>query len=427
MKTYYRIQLWKRLMPVVLGCLPLGLWANGYLLPDQDAFATARGEAFVATADNASAIYYNPAGISQLSGNNLRAGVYGISLEPSYTRPNGGPTYNNQNKLHAIPQFFYAYGQTNWPVSFGLGVYSPYGLSVEWPQDTGFRTIATEGSLTYVRINPVVALKVAPNFSIGGGVTVNYADADLKQGLVWPAQSYDQFRFTGDGWAVGYNLGALWKPQEKISIGVSFRSATTVNLKGNTSAYNNVAVPNSYPVPPFSSFSSSSSANADFNFPLNAAFGISYRPTPKWNLEFNADYTDWNSVQTLTIHQATPPPGLLPQTVQTPMNWQSSWLYEFGVTRYLKNNWQVSAGYVFNESSVPNAHYSPYVADLDRHFFSVGTGHKGKLFDFDVAYQFCYGPSRSVSGSGTDAVGQTADGSYKFTSQAVLLTLGMHF
>src|SRR5208283_1858880 len=95
---------------MTLGCSASSLWATGFRLPDQDAFATGRGEAFVATADNPSAIYYNPAGISQLTGNNLRAGIYGIYLDPSYTPPGGGQTYDNQLKYHAIPQFFYTYG-----------------------------------------------------------------------------------------------------------------------------------------------------------------------------------------------------------------------------------------------------------------------------------------------------------------------------
>ena len=81
--------------------------ANGFALPDQDAFATARGEAFVATADNPSAIYYNPAGITQLKGDNLRGGVYGIYLAPGYTPPdsaaNSGNTYHSSEKLAAVP------------------------------------------------------------------------------------------------------------------------------------------------------------------------------------------------------------------------------------------------------------------------------------------------------------------------------------
>src|ERR1700757_4269625 len=84
------------------------LSATGFRLPDQDAFATARGEAFVATADNPSAIYYNPAGITQLPGQNLRGSIYGIYLDPSYESPSGH-TYDNELKLHAVPSLFYTY------------------------------------------------------------------------------------------------------------------------------------------------------------------------------------------------------------------------------------------------------------------------------------------------------------------------------
>ena len=284
---------------IVAGCLPLTTSATGFRVPDQDAFATARGEAFVATADNPSAIYYNPAGIAQLDGNNLRAGVYGLYVDPSYTPPGGGHTYHNEDKLHAIPQFYYTYGQKDFPVSFGLGVYSPLGLSLKWPQDTGFRTLVTQGSLTYVTINPVIALKLPYNLSIGGGVTVNYANADLQQGLT-PFPNNDLFRIKGDGWGVGYNLGLLWKPHEKVSIGVSFRSSTKIKLNGQTESEMNLVQPTMY-----------SSANAEFPFPLEAVFGISYRPTPKWNIELDADYTDWSSFGTATIHQSDTTAGHL--------------------------------------------------------------------------------------------------------------------
>ena len=137
--------------------------ANGFGLADQDAFATARGEAFVATADNPSAIYYNPAGITQLEGNNLRGGIYGIYLDPSYSppssAPNSGNTYHSSDNLAAVPQLFYTHTLKNLPLSFGLGVYAPYGGNMSWPQDTGFRSVAISGSLKYFTINPVVAIQ----------------------------------------------------------------------------------------------------------------------------------------------------------------------------------------------------------------------------------------------------------------------------
>ena len=128
-----------------------------------------------------------------------------------------------------------------------------------------------------------------------------------------------------------------------------------------------------------------------------------------------------------SIHQATPFPPLLPQDVPLTLNWESSWYYEFGATRYLGNRWQVSGGYIYNENSVPSAHYTPLVSDLDRHFFCIGAGHHGEHLTIDLAYQLGYGPPRTVTGSAPSATGQTADGRYEFLSHALLLTFGWHF
>jgi long-chain fatty acid transport protein len=401
--------------------------ANGFGLPDQDAFATARGEAFVATADNASAIYYNPAGITQLTNSNFRGGIYGIYLEPSYRPPNAAPNaghaYYSSDNFAAIPQFFYTYKCKGAPFSFGLGVYAPYGGNMSWPQNTGFNTVATGGSLKYITINPVVALKVLPSLSVGGGVMVNYAKISMNQGILpYPTHSTNFFNFSGDGWSVGYNAGILWQPHEKISFGATVRSSARMNFKGNTDFELQPNTPESH-----------RNANASFTFPLTTVFGVSYRPTPKWNLEFDANYTGWNSFDKVNIEQS-PPPVNRPFHQDIPVNlgWQGSWMYEFGVTRYFDNGWHISAGYVFNENSVPDKFYTPLAADMDRDFFSIGAGHKGKIFDFDLAYQFGYGPTHTVTGSTPSTTpgqfaGQSADGKYGFTSSALMLTVGMHF
>jgi len=406
------------------GVSALNASANGFRLADQDAFATARGEAFAATADNPSAIYYNPAGITQLEGNNLRAGIYGIYYDPSYSPPNGGNSYHSSDNLGAAPQFFYAYTPKDFPLSFGLGVYAPFGGKSSWPQNTGFRSVALDGSLTYLTINPVVAYKVLPSLSLGAGLMVNYANMDLEQGLsrFYLPPNTNFFRFTGDGWSVGYNLGLLWQPHEKISFGASFRSSATVTLDGQTH----------YEQWPQISTPVYQSAHADFKFPLNAVVGISYRPTPKWNIEFDADYTDWSSFGSTTIHQAATTYPVI-QVIPLRLYWQASWIYEFGVTRYFDSGWHASAGFVYNENSVPNAYYTPIVADMDRYFFSVGTGFKGKRFNFDIAYQFGYGPTHTVTGSKPSSnviqntTDQTADGKYDFISHAVFVSLGWRF
>jgi long-chain fatty acid transport protein len=420
MTTRRKIRFWF-LTLMISGALAGKVSANGFLLPDQDAFATARGEAFVATADNPSAIYYNPAGITQLEGNDIRGGLYGIYLDPSYTPTNHLHTYHSSDNYALVPQLFYTYTPAHQPVSFGLGVYAPFGGKMSWPQNTGFRSVAIDGSLTYLTINPVVAVKALPTLSLGGGVMVNYANMDMGQGLSSfqkPLTNY--FRFSGDGWSVGYNLGLLWQPDEQISIGASFRSSATVTLNGQTEYEQQPFIP-----------ATNQSAKADFKFPISAIVGVSYRPTPRWNIEFDADYTDWNSFERTTINQSDTSPGV-EKNIPVILDWQPSWMYELGATRYFDNGWHASAGFVYNENSVPNARYTPLAADLDRYFFSAGAGYKGKRFSFDIAYQFGYGPTHTVTDSKpatTPAVstGQTANGDYGFISQAVSVSAGWRF
>jgi long-chain fatty acid transport protein len=323
-----------------------------------------------------------------------------------------------------VPQLFYTQTLKSAPVSFGLGVYAPFGGSMNWPNDISFNTVATQGKLTYLTANPVVAVKLAPSLSLGGGVMVNYVNMDLEQVISYPTRDPNFFRFKGDGWSVGYNLGVRWQPIDQISIGATFRSSATVNLNGHTE----------FQYPPATPYTSLP-AQADFTFPLTAVVGLSYRPTPKWNLEFDATYTDWSSFGNTTIYQQGSAPFGFPQNTPVNLDWQASWMYEFGVTRYFDNGWHVSAGYVYNQTSVPDAYYTPLAADLDRHFFSVGTGYKGKRFDCDIAYQFGYGPTHTVTGSTPPIVFSNfgspilhpADGNYDFISQAVLVTVGMHF
>ena len=302
-----------------------------------------------------------------------------------------------------------------------MGVYAPFGGSVGWPQDTGFRTVGTTGEVTYVRINPVIALKLAPNFSVAAGLTVNYAHTDLQQGAKNIPRPPNYFLFQGDGWGAGFNLGALWQISDKVSVGTTYRSSTPIKLDGHTEVQKLPQVP-----------TRRRDASLEYDFPIDAAFGISYRPTPKWNLEFNADWTDWSSFSTLTIAQSSGVPSVTPQDINLTLDWQPSWLYGVGVTRYLGEKWHVSAGYAFDQNSIPDKYYTPVVPDMNLHFFSAGAGYKGKWFNVDLAYQFGYGPSRTVAGSTPSSAaaqnaGQTADGTYALRSHAVLLTVGVNF
>ena len=184
-------------------------------------------------------------------------------------------------------------------MSFGLGVYAPYGGNMSWPQDTGFRSVAISGNLKYITINPVVAVKLSPTLSVGGGAMFNYGDISMYQGLL-PILRRGPIISTSPATAGAWvtTSGIRWQPYEKISFGATFRSSASLNFQGNTDFQ---LYPGAYNTP------AQRDASASFTFPLTTVFGVSYRPTPKWNLEFDANYTDWSSFDTVTIEQSPPP------------------------------------------------------------------------------------------------------------------------
>lgn len=384
--------------------LPGELFALGVRIADQDPFATARGNAFSATADNPSAIYYNPAGITQLEGLNARVGLYAITLGSTYTAPNG-IKHDTRDEFDALPQLYATYAVADLPLSVGVGLYAPYGLGLEWPDDTGFRTLAKEGRITYLTFNPVIAWKVLPTLSIAAGPTVNYSQAKLVSGILPSPGIGDEFRFKGDDTAMGFNAGLLWQPHPKVSLGATYRSETTLDYDGHAS---------------INIFNVSQAVRAGFHFPRNIIAGVSLRPATNWNFEVDVDWTDWDSLNKVNLKGSSPP---VPS--ELPFNWRSSFFYEFGATYFFGANYRVSAGYIYSENSVPDSSFSPAVPDSDRHIFSVGVGRTLKQFRWDAAYQLAYGPSRTVTGNPTS--GESANGRYEFISHALTISLGYTF
>src|SRR4051812_24632706 len=213
-------------------CSARPAFALGFRVADQNAAATARGDAFVATADNASAVYYNPAGITQLKGTELLLGGYGISFNARVNLDAPGhKDFDNKYDPQAVPQLFATYEIPKTPLSLGFGIYAPFGFKNRYADDVPFRAIAKEGSIQYITYNPVIALQVSRTFSIAAGLTINSAKAELVNGVAGP---HDEFRFEGDDTTFGFNLGVLWQPTKQHSFGATYVSQTVMNLEGES-------------------------------------------------------------------------------------------------------------------------------------------------------------------------------------------------
>jgi long-chain fatty acid transport protein len=442
----------KSYLALALLWLPSAAFGLGIRIADQDPFATARGNAFTATADNPSAIYYNPAGITQLDGNNFRIGAYGISFETDYITPDG-TAFDTKEELQIAPQFYYSFKPESQPLALGLGIYSPFGFSIEYPDNVPFRTLARDGAIRFLTINPVFAFQITESLSIAVGATINYAEAEFGRGILAPG---DRFSFEGSGVGYGFNAGLLWKPHRMHSFGVNYRSPVKIHFTGHSSAnFTNEQISQfeaanaqitaanaairaiqtqfapfgpdvvnavlasfglpSEQIPLVQTSFPEEDADAEFQFPQNIVFGYSFRPNDSWNFEFNIDWTDWDNLNTVTLNQQLSGP------IALPFNWESSFFYEFGVTHYMCHGLHASLGYIYSENSVPEVSFNPVVPDSDRHIFSVGFGQKLEHLSWDIAYQLAYGPSREIENN------TLANGKYEFLSHAITVAFGYNF
>ncbi len=404
-----------KLLPSTLLALTLApavSWGLGIRIPDQNAEAVARGNAFVATADNPSAIFYNPAGITQLDGSHFQAGVYAIGFETRVNLDNGESFSTTNDAFQFVPQTFSTWKPAGQPVALGFGVYSPFGLALDYPDDTSFRNIAHKGRITMLTFNPVMALQISRTFSAAIGAMVSYGKAELERGVRAPG---DKFRFEGDGVGYGFNAGLLWKPHRMHNFGANYRAPFSIDFDGGSHLeFDGFTVPTPrgpFPVP---GVNQHEDASAKFQFPQTITLGYAFTPTEDWNFEFNLDWSDWDNLNTVTLKQGS-------GDVLLPFNWRSSFIYEFGVTKKFRHGLRASAGYLFSENSVPNESFNPSIPDSDRHVFSVGVGQRLSRFSWDVAYQYSYGPSRNISQD------TAADGNYRFESHGVSFSVGYQF
>jgi len=376
--------------------LALGL---GSRIPNQDADAIARGNAFVATADNPAALYYNPAGISQLEGQQIHVGsLFYLNIYSDYESPSGETTHN-LTRVIPVPELQYTLTLKNAPVSFGVGVYAPFGLGMEWPDDAPFRNAGLEVKLQYITVSPVIAWKPHPTLSLAIGPTFNYSEVKLRQGIL---VSPFQFHFKGSDLDYGLTAGLLWQPLPQWSFGAKYTSGTSLDYGGMASFS-----PDNALLPP------ASHTTAHLKFPQIVTGGISFRPTPNWNIEFDVDWSDWDSVNSAVIDGFA----------TLPLNWNSSFFYELGVTRQLGKGYYVSAGYFFSEASTPERNYTPLVPDTDLHVGSLGVGHKGQHWNWAVAGQLIGGEFRTVSQASDPSV----NGRYRLFTPTLSFSVGYHF
>jgi long-chain fatty acid transport protein len=394
---------------VVAGLVVLttsSVFALGFRNPDQGAAATGQGEAFIVQADDASAAYYNPAGMTQIKGTELCLGSY--VFVPKYEFSGAAGT-DKMDSISISPHLYWVSDFYTERLRVGLALNIPYGTSVKWSDNGPFQYLVTESRLTIYNIEPSVSYQVTDDLSVGVGLNVYHGD--VKQEFNYsPFLPGVSTRFQGQNQGVGGTVGLLWKPSEKHGFAAVYRSPFRVNFEGDATITGLVGP---------------SASSAMIEFPQTVTIGYAFRPTPKLKLEVNVDWTDWDTLNTVQLRSVSPLVAGDPRST-IPFNWESSFFYEVGAQYELNESWVLRAGYIFSENSVPNSSFSPLVPDSNRHVLSVGASYSHGRFGLSFGYQLTFSEDRTIPPL-SSASSPFVDGEWEAMSHGLIFTGSMKF
>ena len=375
------------LVGVALGCVvsvPTA-GAAGFGLYEGSARGNAMGGAVVARADDPSALYYNPAGITQLSGLQIMAGatMIGPKTELTTLTPMGNVTTESEDNWWTPPHLYASY-QLQDKVWMGLGIYSRFGLGTEFDDDWPGRYNSYNAVIKSMHFNPNVAIKATDKLSLAAGVSAVWFDLTLEQKIPYGAQELDM-SLEGDSFGYGYNLALRYEVLKWMALGASYQSRVQQTVEGDA----DIQI-------------GSTGAEGDVELPDMMMLGVAFEPTEKFSFEVGAVYTGWSSYDELAIDFSNP--MLLGPGVTIEKGWENVWRYCLGAEYQLSESLALRAGYVYDEEASPNDTVDYLVPANDRQILSIGAGYKIGDWTIDASYSYLMIADRHIHARLEDGV-----------------------
>jgi len=379
MKYFYTVMI---MLFIVVGvALPNGLSLNSI---GPKSFGM--GGAFVGLADDYTAIYWNPAGLTQMQKNFI--GVFGTDVIPMATYKFSVLHIDTKTKVnHYISPNLMGYFHID-PVenlTLGLGVYVPAGIGAEWDGNdlkmlSGGTALNWKSKVAVINISPAVAYKFTDQFSAGVAMNIYYGMFDMDA-----PGSFGQYSESSNGFGYGVTVGLLAKPHEMFSIGATFRTKTNVAMSG-TAKNGNLE----------------SDFDRDVAWPMWIAGGIAFKPIDHLVITADVQYSQWSKSEDkfITEFKAT---GWGKDTME--LEWKDATQIRLGVNYDVDENISVRAGYYFDPAPAPDKTYNIVFPSIDYNAVTIGGGYKINSFVFDVGLEYLIGKDRTIDmGSNPDAM-----------------------
>lgn len=368
---------------MVAGAFATQTYAAGFQLSEQSSIQMGRAMAGAGVVgDDLSAVHYNPAGMTLLSGTRMQATGTWVAVNLDYESHDGSVTENGRLKGQTIPAGFLTH-QINDSLWAGLGLTVPYGMGTEFDENWDGKDRGTESMILTFDINPNLAWKVNDMLSVGGGISLQYAKAELGMGM-GPMQA----NVKGDSWAWGWNVGLMFQPVETVRLGLAYRSHIAHNAEGHTDVKGPLNL--------------TSDMKVRIKTPDTVTLSATWEATDALRLSGTARWSKWSNFRTLDVQNLdfnTPELGAY-ANVPVENNWDDTWFFSVGADYKLNGQWTVRGGVAYDQGPVENQYRMAVIPDTDRVWFSGGASYKytdNLTFDFGATYIKGVGDKELVS------------------------------
>jgi len=363
--------------------------------PVQGSKASAMGTAFVAVADDPSAIAHNPAGLTQLTGTTIYGGNTFVIQSTTYENPSG-QSEDTDFQVFFPPHLYVVSDFGKRDMRFGIGIYSPFGIGGrKWDENGLTRYSSVKNMIATISINPAIAYRILPSLSIGAGIDFMISKTEAEKMIDQSALGAGDCNVTMDGLGTGwgFNLGILFMPDRRWSIGLGYRSRIKVTHKGD------IELTHIAPAlqPAFGGSGFKTDMESPTTFPELLNFGIAYRPDEKWTLAIEFEYGGWSTFDSaeLKLENEVPEAGFTDSS--TLLDWHDAWIAKIGADYKINDKLSIRGGYAYVETMVPEHTLDAGNPDSDHHNFCTGFGYKVKSLVFDFFYIADIYEDRTVS------------------------------
>jgi long-chain fatty acid transport protein len=364
-------------------------FAGGFQVNLQGIKQTGMANCGAAVLNDNSLLFFNPGGLALLdSSNSITAGFSPLFPRTLYQEPTSDYASRTINHTGTPFNFYTNFRTKKIPkLSLGIGVYTPFGSRVQWPEDWKGKFLLQEINLRTIFIQPTLSFRISKKLGIGFGFVYATGSFLLQKALPLQNQQaqYAQAMLNGQASGMGWNAGLFFSASEKLSIGINYRSAVLAKVKNGSAEFNTpLAVAELFP---------STNFTTQLSLPSVLTGGISYKFLEKLILSLDINYVGWNSYDSLIIDFEKNTEKL--SDLRSPRMYKNSYIFRIGAQYKLTKNLDTRAGIYFDQSPVKSGYLTPETPDSNKIGLTLGCSYKIlKNLSADFALLYIQGKRR---------------------------------